>query len=129
MDKRKENMNEYPIYYTMEKIKGKWSIIILCFLNEGSKRNGELLRLIPYISQKMLTAHLRKLEDEGLIEREQISDKPIQIEYRLTSYGQTLKPLLDEMRLWGERHNPDFDPEAAEQKKLEAKYTKLKDLK
>ncbi len=121
-------MNEYPIYYTMEKIKGKWSIIILCFLNEGPKRNGELLRLIPYISQKMLTSHLRKLEEEGLIEREQINEKPIQIEYRLTTYGQTLKPILDSMRIWGEEHNPEFDKEHAEQQKLLAKYTKLKDI-
>ncbi len=121
-------MNEYPIYYTMEKIKGKWSIIILCFLNEGPKRNGELLRLIPYISQKMLTSHLRKLEEEGLIEREQINDKPIQIEYRLTTYGQTLKPILDSMRIWGEENNPEFDKEQAEQQKLLAKYTKLKDI-
>lgn len=122
-------MNEYPIYYTMEKIKGKWSIIILCFLNEGPKRNGELLRLIPYISQKMLTSHLRKLEDEGLIEREQICDKPIQIEYRLTDYGQSLKPILDEMRIWGEKNNPEFDRCKAEKMKLEAKHTKLKDIK
>lgn len=121
-------MNEYPIYYTMEKIKGKWSIIILCFLNEGPKRNGELLRLIPYISQKMLTAHLRKLEEEGLVEREQIADKPVQIEYRLTDYGQTLTPILDAMRTWGEENNPEFDRDEVEKQKLLAKYTKLKDL-
>ncbi len=121
-------MNEYPIYYTMEKIKGKWSIIILCFLNEGPKRNGELLRLIPYISQKMLTSHLRKLEEEGLVEREQIADKPVQIEYRLTDYGQTLTPILDAMRIWGEENNPEFDREEVEKQKLLAKYTKLKDL-
>lgn len=122
-------MNEYPIYYTMEKIKGKWSIIILCFLNEGPKRNGELLRLIPYISQKMLTEHLRKLEEEGLIKRKQITEKPVQIEYSLTEYGDTLKPILDEMRKWGEVNNPEFDKVEAERKKLEAKYTKLSDIK
>ncbi|MFV0288332.1 MAG: winged helix-turn-helix transcriptional regulator [Mycoplasmatales bacterium] len=122
-------MNEYPIYYTMEKIKGKWSIIILCFLNEGPKRNGELLRLIPYISQKMLTAHLRKLEEEKLINRKQISEKPLLIEYSLTDYGSTLKPLLDEMRIWGEKNNPNFNKEEAIKQKLAAKYTKLKDIK
>lgn len=121
-------MNEYPIYYTMEKIKGKWSIIILCFLNEGPKRNGELLRLIPYISQKMLTSHLRKLEEEGLVERKQITDKPVQIEYQLTDYGQTLTPILDAMRIWGEENNPEFNRDEVEKKKLLAKYTKLKDL-
>lgn len=122
-------MNEYPIYYTMEKIKGKWSIIILCFLNEGPKRNGELLRLIPYISQKMLTAHLRKLEEEKIINRKQISEKPLLIEYSLTDYGSTLKPLLDEMRIWGEKNNPNFNKEEAIKQKLAAKYTKLKDIK
>ncbi len=122
-------MNEYPIYYTMEKIKGKWSIIILCFLNEGPKRNGELLRLIPYISQKMLTSHLRKLEDEGIVKRQQISDKPVLIEYSLTEYGETLKPILDAMRIWGEENNPDFDKCEVEKQKLHAKYIKLKDIK
>ncbi len=122
-------MNEYPIYYTMEKIKGKWSIIILCFLNEGPKRNGELLRLIPYISQKVLTSHLRKLEEEGIIVRNQISDKPVQIEYSLSEFGETLKPILDVMRIWGEEHDPEFDKLAVEQQKLHAKYLKLKDIK
>lgn len=122
-------MNEYPIYYTMEKIKGKWSIIILCFLNEGPKRNGELLRLIPYISQKMLTSQLRRLEDEGLIEREQLSEKPISIEYHLTEYGSSLKSILDAMRIWGEENNPEFNKAEVEAQKLKAKYTKLKDIK
>ncbi len=122
-------MKEYPIYYTMDKIKGKWSIIILCFLNEGPKRNGELLRLIPYVSQKVLTSHLRKLEEEKIIKRIIITDKPLQIEYHLTEYGKTLKPILDAMRIWGEENSPEFDKEAIEKQKLMAKYTKLKDIK
>lgn len=122
-------MNEYPIYYTMDKIKGKWSIIILCFLNEGPKHNGELLRLIPYISQKMLTAHLRRLEQDELIIRKVLSEKPLSVEYSLSKYGESLKPILDAMRLWGEENNSNFDRDAAQIMKKQAKELKLKDLK
>lgn len=121
-------MNEYPIYYTMDKLKGKWSIIILCFLNEGPKHNGELLRLIPYVSQKMLTEHLRKLEGEKLITREVISEKPLSVKYSLSEFGMTLKPILSEMKRWGEEHNPEYSKQLVDQKKSQAMSLKLKDL-
>ncbi len=121
-------MNEYPIYYTMDKLRGKWSIIILCFLNEGPKHNGELLRLIPYVSQKMLTEHLRKLENENLITREVMCEKPLSVKYSLSEYGMSLKPILSEMKRWGEEHNPEYSKELVALKKEEAKKLKLKDL-
>lgn len=65
----------------------------------------------------MLTSHLRKLEEEGIIECEQIYDRPVQIEYRLSEYGLTLKPILDEMRIWGENNNPNFNRAEAEKQK------------
>ncbi len=121
-------MNEYPIYYTMEKLKGKWSIIILCFLNEGPKHNGELLRLIPYVSQKMLTEHLRRLENENLITREVLCYKPLSVKYSLSEYGETLKPILSEMKRWGEINNPEYSKELVAEKKAQARTLKLKDL-
>ncbi len=120
-------MNEYPIFYTMDKLKGKWTIIILCFLNESPKHNGELLRLIPYVSQKVLTEHLRKLEEDGLIVRTVLCEKPLSVEYRLSEYGLTLKPILDAMKFWGEQNDPEYDPVAIKLAKLEAEKLKLKD--
>lgn len=97
---------KFPIDYTLSKIGGKWKIIILCFLNEGKKRNSELLRLIPGVSQKMLTQQLRELEEDGIIVRHIHHVIPPCVEYYLSEFGETLKPLLDCMRIWGEEHMP-----------------------
>lgn len=97
----------FPIDYTLSKIGGKWKIIILCFLNEGTKRNSELLRLIPGVSQKMPTQQLRELEEDGIIKR-YVHDV---VEYSLSDLGMTLVPLLDFMRHWGEVHMENWDKE------------------
>lgn len=104
-------MKQFPIDYTLSKIGGKWKIIILCFLNEGKKRNSELLRLIPGVSQKMLTQQLRELEEDGIIEREVHDVLPPCVEYSLSEFGKTLVPLLDFMRSWGEKNMKNWDKE------------------
>lgn len=97
-------MKEFPIHYTQSVLGGKWKIIILCFLNEGVKRNGELKRLIPGISQKVLTEQLRELEKDGLVDRTVFNVVPPHVEYSLSKHGDTLKPILNAMREWGEEH-------------------------
>lgn len=104
-------MIKFPIDYTLSKIGGKWKIIILCFLNEGTKRNSELLRLIPDVSQKMLTQQLRELEEDGIIKRYVHDVVPPCVEYSLSDFGLTLVPLLDFMRHWGEDNMENWDKE------------------
>ncbi|PQP87158.1 transcriptional regulator [Paenibacillus sp. AR247] len=70
----------------------------------GKKRNNELLHLIPSITQKMLTQHLRELEDEGIIQRIIYNEVPPKVEYELTEYGWSMKELLHMMCRWGEMH-------------------------
>lgn len=67
-------------------------------------RHGELRRLIPSITQKMLTQQLRQLETDGLVERTQHPEVPPRVEYSLTSYGHGLQDLLDFLCSWGETH-------------------------
>ncbi len=89
---------------TLEVIGGKWKTVILCHLREGKKRTGELRRLIPNITQKMLTQQLRELEDSGVIIRKVYEQIPPKVEYYLSDYGHSLSTILNQLCLWGENH-------------------------
>ena len=79
--------------------------LILWHLGEsGVRRFLELQRLIPGITRKMLTQHLRELERDGIVARKVYSEVPLKVEYSLTEYGRTLRPLLKELCDWGNRH-------------------------
>lgn len=81
-------------------IGGKWSLLILCLLKDGSMRTGTLMRNVSGISQKMLTQTLRDLERSGVIERISYSEVPPRVEYRLTEMGETLSPLVFQLEQW-----------------------------
>lgn len=84
---------------------GKWKpIILLHLLKEGTQRFSELKRNIPGITQKMLTNQLRELEEEDIIERKVYPQVPPKVEYTITPYGQSLRPILDAMHEWGQNH-------------------------
>lgn len=89
---------------TLDVIGGKWKTVILCHLRLGAKRSGELKRLIPNISQKMLTQQLRELEEANVIIRHDYAEVPLRVEYYLSDYGETLSEILNKLCLWGERH-------------------------
>lgn len=88
---------------TLDVIGGKWKPIILCNLGEGSKRTNELKRLIPNISQKVLTQQLRELENDGIISRKVYGEVPPRVEYSLTNEGKSLREILLAMSAWGEK--------------------------
>ncbi|MEC0243510.1 helix-turn-helix domain-containing protein [Paenibacillus dokdonensis] len=90
---------------TLAVIGGKWKLIILWHLGlDGTKRFGELKKLIPHITQKMLTNQLRELEDDQLISRKVYPEVPPRVEYTLTEYGQSLMPVLRLMYDWGKNY-------------------------
>ena len=93
-----------PIDVTIKTIGGKWKPIILHHLLSGTKRFGELSRLIPDITQKMLTQQLRELENDALIKRKVYAEVPPKVEYSLTEYGNTLEQVLTELSKWGMLH-------------------------
>ncbi|MEM8532811.1 MAG: helix-turn-helix domain-containing protein [Chloroflexota bacterium] len=88
----------------MEVIGGKWKPVILYYLFEDTRRFGELKRLVPNVSQRMLTQHLRELEAHGIVHREVYQEVPPRVEYSLTPLGQSLEPLLKAMNAWAEIH-------------------------
>jgi DNA-binding HxlR family transcriptional regulator len=95
---------KHAVETTLKVIGGKWKPVILCHLQEGTKRFGELKREMPEITQKMLTLHLRELEQDGIIQRKVYAQVPPKVEYSLTEYGQTIREVLDVMSRWGRRH-------------------------
>jgi DNA-binding HxlR family transcriptional regulator len=89
---------------TMDVIGGKWKSVILYHLLSGTKRFGELRRLLPDITQRMLTLHLRALEQDGIVHREVYNEVPPRVEYSLTAFGETLLPVLRIIEAWGQEH-------------------------
>ncbi|QHT58576.1 helix-turn-helix transcriptional regulator [Paenibacillus lycopersici] len=89
----------------LEAIVGKWKIsIMLNLLDNHTMRFSELQHAMPGVTRKMLTAHLRELEEEGLIKREVFPQVPPKVEYSMTEYGATLKNILALLHEWGESH-------------------------
>ncbi|AXH13674.1 winged helix-turn-helix transcriptional regulator [Malaciobacter mytili] len=93
-----------PVETALDVIDGKWKILILWYLRRDTKRFNELQKLMPKITQKMLSTKLKELEDDGIILRVVYPVVPPKVEYSLTSYGMSLKPILKQLYLWGEEH-------------------------
>lgn len=102
--KMKQKKYNISVEATLEVIGGKWKCVILCHLTHGKKRTSELKRLMPNITQKMLTQQLRELEDDGVINRIVYQQVPPKVEYELSEYGWTLKDILDSLCDWGAKH-------------------------
>ena len=99
--KAKTEVHVCGVEETLKVIGGKWKLIILYHLFQGTCRFGELRRLIPGITQKMLTYQLRELERDKVIKRKVYAQVPPKVEYSLTELGLSLKDVLDFMNRWG----------------------------
>ncbi|MEM6260012.1 MAG: helix-turn-helix domain-containing protein [Planctomycetota bacterium] len=86
---------------TLSVIGGRWKPILLCHLLSGRKRFGELRRLTPNATERMITLQLRELESDGVISREVFAEVPPRVEYEMTDYGRSLEPILVAMQTWG----------------------------
>jgi len=85
----------------IEAIGGKWKGVILFHLSHDTKRFNQLRRLIPNVTQRMLTKQLRELERDTIIHRHVYAQVPPKVEYSLTEFGKTLLPILDVLENWG----------------------------
>ncbi len=96
-------------YFTAQKVfSGKWSILIMYHLNDGTLRYGELQRKIGDITQATLTKQLRMLEDFGMVNRHVYSEIPPKVEYSLTELGREFHPVLEQFRIWGDKYIEAF---------------------
>jgi len=119
-------MEEYfcPVKLTADIIGGKWKPLILFYLEGRTRRFGELRRLTPGLTKKMLTQHLRELERDEIVHRKVYAEVPPKVEYSLTRHGESLKPILKLMSAWGNRHKARYGlPKSAAPKETPAVKT------
>lgn len=93
-----------PLTAALAAIGGKWKLIIMYWLAESPKHFAALRRAIPGISQKVLTQQLRELVYDQIVRRQPTGAIPAPVEYSLTDYGQSLLPLVEDIRRWGRTH-------------------------
>ena len=104
---KRRNFAERPgcaVEATLDLIDGKWKGVILFHLQAGTQRFGELRWRRPGITQRMLTKQLRALEDDRLVIRKVYAEVPPRVEYTLSEIGESLRPVIDTLRTWGESH-------------------------
>ena len=104
-----EKLPACPVETTLTLISDKWKVLILRDLLPGTKRIGELRKSIGHVSQKVLTAQLRQMEQSGLVNRKVYAEVPPKVEYSLTDVGYSLKPILDAMWTWGEEYQKKME--------------------
>jgi len=92
-----------PVCRTAEIVCGKWTLLLIRDLSEGRSRFCELERSLQGISPRTLSLRLRALEEEGMVERDTFPEVPPRVEYQLTEKGRALLPIIDDMRVYGDR--------------------------
>lgn len=93
-----------PIQDSLELLSGKWKIPIIVALLHNVKRFSDLSREIPRITDRMLSKELRDLEANMLVKRTVYDTFPVTVEYTMTDYGQTLRPVIESLARWGMKH-------------------------
>ena len=100
-----ENIGHTPfVQAALKVLGGKWKLLILWNLKDETRRFSELKRLIPDITEKMLTQQLRELEKDEIVSRNVRSKVPLQVDYAFTEYGKTLIPSIESLCQWGKEH-------------------------
>jgi DNA-binding HxlR family transcriptional regulator len=100
-----EEKFECPVEATLAVIGGKWkAVLIFHMMDDGPQRFAELRRKTRGISDRILSRQLRELESDGIVHREVFAEVPPRVEYSLTEYGQSLRPVTEAMCQWGKRH-------------------------
>ncbi len=108
---RHKGYTNCPVEAALDIIGGKWKSIILFRVLEQTRRFNELRRLLPNITQRMLTNQLRELERDGLIDRKVYAEVPPKVEYSVTAFGKTLRPVLTTLTKWAETQMPQRMPQ------------------
>jgi DNA-binding HxlR family transcriptional regulator len=100
-----KNTNQCQFVGTLDTIVGKWKPLIIYLLLQGEPlRFNELRRLLPDITQRMLTLHLRELEEDEIVKRVIYPQIPPKVEYSITEYGMSLSPVMETIHQWGAAH-------------------------
>jgi DNA-binding HxlR family transcriptional regulator len=105
------NLPDCPVETALMMMGDRWKMLIVRDLLTGTKRFGQLRKGLTGISQKVLTDHLRIMEENGLVNRKVYAEVPPRVEYSLTELGKSLKPIHDAMWKWGEQFKKKMNGE------------------
>lgn len=109
--KTAEPIKNCPVSGTLELLGGKWTSRVIFELQKAdSIRFGELKHHLDGITNTMLSSTLKKLEDNGIVERVQYREMPVRVEYNLTAAGKKMLPIFYEIAVWGAEHLPKANP-------------------
>jgi DNA-binding HxlR family transcriptional regulator len=114
---RRNPVTGCPLTAAFAAIGGKWKLILIYWLSQGSLHFAGVQRLMPSISHKVLTQQLRELEADGIVKRTPLGEVPAPVMYELTDYGSTLLPLVEAVREWGRGHLERKQDPAAKSKR------------
>jgi DNA-binding HxlR family transcriptional regulator len=106
--RRRNPVSDCPLTAALAAISGKWKLIIIYWLAEAPRHFAALRKLMPSVSQKVLTEQLRELMADDIVHREQKGPVPIPVVYSLTRYGRSLMPIVENVRQWGRGHIDRF---------------------
>jgi len=105
----KEEADTCPVRQVLSKVTGKWQVLIVLALEDGTLRFGELKRTVGDITQRVLTENLRSLERDGYLRRDVDSGPPVAVRYTLTDLGLELLPLLKSLTIWAAGRHRDVE--------------------
>lgn len=106
---KRENLPVCPVATTVQLIGSKWKLLILRNLLARPWRFNELHKSLEGISQKVLTSNLREMEADGILERRAYAEVPPRVEYSLSELGESMRPILDAMKEWGENYKASLE--------------------
>lgn len=101
---KNEQLQECPVATTVQLIGSKWKLLILRDLLTGTKRYGELRKSLTGISQKVLTASLKSMVEDGIVIRKDYAQVPPKVEYSLSELGESMRPVIEAMEQWGNEY-------------------------
>lgn len=101
---------ECGLHLFMEVMNGKWKINLIWCIYQGIKRPGELHKRIPKASRRLLDSQLKQLTDQGILIKTVFAGKVLKTEYKLTSLGESLIPVIERTAMWGEANRSILEP-------------------
>ncbi|RQO70075.1 transcriptional regulator [Pedobacter sp. KBW06] len=102
--RNEEHIIECDLTYAVNKINGRWKILIISKLESGKMRFGELKKEFPYMTERMLTLQLRAMEQDGLVKRTVYAEIPPRVEYELTEMALAFGPIFKQLSEWGGKY-------------------------
>lgn len=102
--RNEEHIIECDLTYAVNKINGRWKILIISKLESGKMRFGELKKEFPYMTERMLTLQLRAMEQDGLVKRTVYAEVPPRVEYELTEMALAFGPIFKQLSEWGGKY-------------------------